>query len=227
MYAGWKNKLFKFSSNFYISKVDKNLFIAIIQPCQRAKKSANSSDKAISAYHFGKISIGVILMKVLILCMGVACLFDLWQYRIPNICILCGLFIRIIVCIKEKPEQLPVLFLQMLIVFCFFYPFYLCRGLGAGDVKLFMLMAAYLTEEKLIAGLLLTFFLAAAVSLVKMLYCPTCRERLLYFLRYVRKLMLTGVADIYEVDKTKTETLIRLALPAFFSVVWVTYGGFL
>ena len=59
MYAGWKNKLFIFSSNFYISKVDKKLFIAIIQPCQRAKRSANSSDKAISAYRFGKISIGV------------------------------------------------------------------------------------------------------------------------------------------------------------------------
>ena len=92
-------------------------------------------------------------------------------------------------------------------------------GMSAAQIK------EKLTEEKLIAGLLLTFFLAAAVSLVKMLYCPTCRERFLYFLRYVRKLMLTGVADTYEVDKTKTETLIRLALPAFFSVVCVTFGG--
>lgn len=166
-------------------------------------------------------------MKILIVFMGIACLYDLWQYRVPNMCILCGLLLRILFCMKEEPQQLPVLFIQMTVVFCFFYPFYLCRGLGAGDVKLFMLMAAYMKEEKLIAGLLLTFLMAAVVSLVKMLYRPACRERLLYFLKYVRKLLLTGVADTYEVDKTKKETLIRLALPAFFSVVCVTFGGVL
>lgn len=158
-------------------------------------------------------------MKVLILCMGIACLYDIWQYRIPNLCIISGLLVKIIFCIKEEPRQLPVILIQMAVVFCFFYPFYLCKGLGAGDIKLFLLMAAYMREEMLIRGLLLTFILAAAVSLIKMCYSPACRARLLYFFGYVRKLLMTGAADSYEVDKTKKETVIRLALPAFISVV--------
>lgn len=163
-------------------------------------------------------------MKLLFLCMGVACLFDLWQYRIPNLCIICGLAGKLLLCIQKEPENLWKILIQIAVVFCFFYPFYLLKGLGAGDIKLFMMMAAYLTQDKLIKSLLLTFMLAAVVSVIKMIANSDCRRRLFYFFGYLRKLLLTGAIDTYEVDKTKKNTVIRLALPAFFSVVWICAG---
>lgn len=113
------------------------------------------------------------------------------------------------------------------VIFLAFYPFYLLKALGAGDIKLFMMMGCYSSYtgvNGLIHYLLVTMIIAAVISAVKMAVYPQSRERLFYLARYVRKAALTGVIDEYQVDKTQKQCVVRLSIPAFLSLVFMCAG---
>jgi hypothetical protein len=50
------------------------------------------------------------------------------------------------------------------------------------------------------------------------------RERLFYLGRYIRKAVITRTMDEYEIDKTNKTTLIRIAVPAFLSLILMYTG---
>ena len=115
--------------------------------------------------------------------------------------------------------------LQMLIVFIVFYPFYLIKGLGAGDVKLFMMLGCYTKGTTLVHCLGIALLLAGVWAAIKMVMFRESRERLIYLGRYCRKLLLTGAVDDYIVEKRNRKSVIRLSIPVLCSVL-LLYGGF-
>ena len=118
---------------------------------------------------------------------------------------------------------------QMLLIFMAFYPFYLLKGIGAGDVKLLMMTAAYIQNMVLFNYIFITMLIAAVISVIKMICFTQSRERLFYMLRYIRKVALTGTIDEYKVDTTNKKSLIRLSVPALFGmlILFFMYGGHL
>lgn len=116
--------------------------------------------------------------------------------------------------------------MSMVIVFLSFYPFYLLGGIGAGDIKLFMMTGCYIRGDALVHYLLVTMLAAAAASILKMLVYAESRERLLYLLRYMKKVALTGVMDEYQIDRTRKKCVIRLSIPAFISLVLMCAGAY-
>ena len=162
---------------------------------------------------------------------GVFCvvIFMDWQYyRIPNACVLTGGAAGLIMASRfyaaagflEAVGMAAVIFLA-------FYPFYLMGALGAGDVKLFMMMGCYgpyMGTGGLIHYLLVTMGIAAAVSLAKMIVYPESRERLFYLMRYLRKAAMTGAVDAYQVDRAQRRCVVRLSIPAFLSLILMCAG---
>ncbi len=159
---------------------------------------------------------------------GVFCvaLFMDWQfYRIPNICIVAGMAAGLILTGVSYPiTELVTLLGTVTVVFLFLYPFYLLGALGAGDIKLFMMTACYVRGEQLMCYLLVLMILAALMSIFKMILYTESRARLFYLGRYVRKVILTGVIDTYQVDKTQRKSMIRLSIPAFISLLLMCAG---
>lgn len=159
---------------------------------------------------------------------GVFCvaLFMDWQfYRIPNICIVAGMAAGLILTGVSYPiTELVTLLGTVTVVFLFLYPFYLLGALGAGDIKLFMMTACYVRGEQLMCYLLVSMILAALMSIFKMILYTESRARLFYLGRYVRKVILTGVIDTYQVDKTQRKSMIRLSIPAFISLLFMCAG---
>lgn len=167
-------------------------------------------------------------MKILI---GVFCIivFMDWRYyRIPNICIATGIAAGLIM------TYLSHSFGGMLqaigvagIIFAVFYPFYRIGALGAGDVKLFIMMGCHgihMGMDGLIHYMLVTMVIAAAVSITKMLAYTESRERLYYLVMYLRKAAITGAMDSYQIDKTQKRCVIRLSIPAFISLLLMCAG---
>ncbi len=159
---------------------------------------------------------------------GVFCvvIFMDWRfYRIPNACIVIGIVAGLILRSVTYPViELIELLGTVVVVFLFLYPFYLLGALGAGDVKLFIMVACYIKGEQLMRYLLVTMLLAAVISILKMVLYEESRARLFYLGKYVRKVVMTGAMDEYQVDKKQRNCIIRLSIPAFISLLLLCTG---
>lgn len=155
----------------------------------------------------------------------VAVYMDLRFYKIPNLCILVGITSGLIMTYMSYSvvEMLGVC-IVMTIIFSAFYPFYLIGGLGAGDIKLLMMTACFIHGERFIKYLLVTFVIAAVISVTKMLFVRESRQRLFYLGQYLKKATLTGNIDHYIVDKKDKRCVIRLSIPAFMSLMIMCLG---
>lgn len=150
---------------------------------------------------------------------------DLRSYKIPNICIVAGIITGLI--ITGMSYSIAGLFEAIAgisIIFIVFYPFYLLRGIGAGDVKLFMMVGCYIRGTELFNYIFVTMAIAAIWSIVKIAVFTESRKRLYYLAGYIKKIIYTGAVDIYEIDKTQKDSVIRLSIPAFLSLMLVFAG---
>ncbi len=164
-------------------------------------------------------------MFILICVLLIAVIVDITSYRIPNMCIVAGIlmgFIRAF-SIGGMGALLKAAGL-MLIVFAIGYPLWLMRGIGAGDIKLLMVIACFLPKDELRVCVVVTILIAGVIAGFKMLLYRESRERLWYLLRYLRKLIWCQAADTYAVNKTDKRCVIRLSVPMLCSVLLLVGG---
>ena len=145
---------------------------------------------------------------------------DMRRYKIPNLCILVGMAAGLIMTfVSDSFMGTAAALVQAAVIFMAFYPFYLLGGLGAGDIKLFMVLGCFLRGERLIRCLFAAMLIAGAASVVKMLIFEESRQRFYYLGRYIRKAALTGTFDEYEADLSQKRSTIRLSVPVLVSMI--------
>lgn len=121
--------------------------------------------------------------------------FDWKEKRIPNRLIVIGLApVMWTLGNKRDWQEIFCSVLFMLLVWLLCWPFYLLRGLGAGDIKLFILLMGVCGFQKFLFIALLAFIFACVFSLVKMAFAG---DILSFFpCRFpIVKLGLPGVCD--------------------------------
>ncbi|MDE6911720.1 MAG: A24 family peptidase [Lachnospiraceae bacterium] len=166
-------------------------------------------------------------MGILIGVFSVAIFTDWRFYRIPNVCVGAGALAGLIMTfVSDSVLGLAAAAASMVIIFLAFYPFYLLGGVGAGDIKLFMMVGCYMRGGALVHYLLVTMLMAAVCSILKMLAYKESRERLFYLMRYIKKAVLTGAMDEYQIDRTQKKCVIRLSIPAFVSLILMCAGAY-
>lgn len=155
---------------------------------------------------------------------------DLKTDRIPNGFILLGLACGMtggILCGRELWNILA----PMSLAFLLLYPLYMIGALGAGDVKLFILIGSFQRTQELMAILAGAFVIGAGFSLAKLAVERNGRERLRYFVSYLQDVCQTGHWKIYGEESrqnyhTYCKNKIHFAVPILFSVVCRTGGLF-
>lgn len=164
-------------------------------------------------------------MIILICVLMIAAFVDILCYRIPNVWIVFGMSIGLVQTVAEGNWLLlGYTLIQLILIFIVFYPFYLMKGLGAGDVKLFLMLGCYMRGDSYLYCLLVAMVIAGGWAMFKMLWQKESRERICYFGRYCKKVILTGVFDEYEINKRNQKGVIRLAPPVLCSVL-LWFGG--
>ena len=167
-------------------------------------------------------------MGILIGVFCVAIFMDWCHYRIPNACIIVGMTAGLIMTyMSYSLNGLLEAIGAAVVIFLAFYPFYLLGALGAGDIKLFMMVGCYhchMGTDGLVHYMLVTMAIAAVISAVKMAVYAESRERLFYLMRYLRKVAVTGTFDTYQTDKTQKRCVVRLSIPAFMGLVLMCAG---
>lgn len=164
-------------------------------------------------------------MELLIGILIVAAFMDMRHYKIPNWCIAPGMAAGLFLSWQQGAEALLVVLIQTVLIFAVFYPFYLMGGIGAGDVKLFMLLGCYLEQHKLMVCIGIAMMLAGAASLVRIICSKECRQHVKEVLCYVYKILRTGAMTDDMPLKSRAST-IRLAVPVLCSTL-LCMGGVL
>lgn len=162
----------------------------------------------------------IIQTFVLLFVLGAGSYFDIREHRIPNWWILAGMVSGILLTFLEFGEAVGVLlFLRVFLTFlgrmaavtALFFILFLCRMVGAGDIKLAALICGCQGLSKGAVSVGLGFLIGALWSLVKMRKDRSFLRRISYFLAYFKHTIHTGRITAYYVpDRDGTDNVIPL-----------------
>lgn len=155
-------------------------------------------------------------------------LADLRTDRIPNGFILLGAVTGILGGWLCHIDPLQSVF-SMLLAFLLMYPLFKIGALGAGDVKVLMMIGSFMGTGEFLTVLVSTFVIGAVFSLIKLLMEHNGRERICYFLSYVSEVARTGHWKIYgehmiQDYESYRRNKIHFTVPILFGVV-LKLGG--
>ena len=155
-------------------------------------------------------------------------LADLKTDRIPNGFVLLGIVIGVLGSLWHGSDIRHVV-VAMLLAFLLLYPLFKIGAMGAGDIKVFIMIGSFVEVKELIVIIVMSFVIGAACSLVKLLAESNGRERLYYFLLYLSDVARTRQWKIYgehtvQDYKQYRRNKIHFTVPILFSVV-LQIGG--
>lgn len=112
----------------------------------------------------------------------------------------------------------------ILLSFCLLFPVYRIGGIGAGDVKLFIMVGSFVSADFLLHVIIFSFLLGAVFSIGKIISEDNFRERLGYFFSYLTEVFCTRQwkfygEDIIEDSRKYRSNKIHFALPICISVM--------
>lgn len=134
------------------------------------------------------------MLAVLCFLLTAACGFDYCRKRIPNWLVLVLLIHGCVLRFSQEGMQGILGYMaNMAILTVLLYPLFKIKTLGAGDVKLFGVVAGYLPFKKIFLFLFLSLLIAAVFSMIKLVFQRNFRERLRVFAGYVQTVIWGGV----------------------------------
>ena len=166
--------------------------------------------------------------SLLLLLLLLATFTDLKTDRIPNGFVVLGIVIGVLgnLGLDSDIRQMAV---SMLLSFLLLYHLFNIGVLGAGDVKVFMMIGSFVKVKELLMIKVLSFVIGALCSVLKLLSEHNGRERMYYFLTYISEVVRTRQWKIYgehtvQDYKQYCKNKIHFTIPVLFSVA-LRIGG--
>ncbi|MGL5260001.1 MAG: prepilin peptidase [Lachnospiraceae bacterium] len=146
----------------------------------------------------------------------------LWDYhcgKIPNKLILLGITIGYYSFFMFLYQQsllfiLSHIFFAIIVPFLLLYPLFIIGALGAADIKIFFVMALFLTLDDFWYCMIVSFYIGAIFSLIKMISCKILKKQIYSFLIYFYQLLRTNQVKPYQGQIT-----IPFTIPIFLSYI--------
>lgn len=165
--------------------------------------------------------------------LGAGAYYDVREHRIPNWWFFTGAAANILLLVLNDREPLGAgVFLQaflsvvlpMAAVILAFFVLFLCRMIGAGDIKMAALICGCLGLKTGMAAVFSGFLLGALWSLLKLLATGSFTKRISYFLAYIRRLIQTKELTYYYVpSRDGYDGVIPLGLCLFLGTLFVIH----
>ena len=106
------------------------------------------------------------IKSILLLFLLGAAITDLWKDKIYNFLVIPCLLVGITAAALGGTQSVLNSLLTIAVAFLVLLPVYFFKGIAAGDVKLFMSVASYLSMQELYSCILSTFLIAGAISVL-------------------------------------------------------------
>lgn len=159
---------------------------------------------------------------------------DLSETRIPNLFILLGLISGIFYRVVWSGERNYLhIIVGILIPFFIFFPLFVIRAMGAGDIKLLMITGTFFTVGENFKCMVIAILLGGAIAFVKILFHKNIGERFRHMWTYIRTVYRYAVAgNSYNVpymdsknEKDVKAAGIKFSLPILLGAIVVMGGG--
>lgn len=163
---------------------------------------------------------------ILLLCL--AALTDLKTDRIPNGLIVIGIIAGVSGSLWYRFDLLQLV-VSMSLAFVLMYPLFKIGALGAGDVKIFIMIGSFMEAKEFVVILASAFVIGAIFSFIKLLVEHNGRERFCYFLSYISEVAQTRQWKVYgeymrEDYQQYCRNKIHFTVPVLFGVI-LRMGG--
>lgn len=147
---------------------------------------------------------------LIIVCM----FFDIKKHKIPNVCIVlliiqAAAVMAIESCITAGVEKIGT----MVLLLAAFYPLFCLRMIGAGDVKLFAVLALHMPAAKVIYFVFFSCAFGGAAALLKMMFKKSIRRRFIYLKNYIKDSIKQGNFQAYYEKQQGFQDMIPMAVP--------------
>ena len=118
---------------------------------------------------------------------------------------------------------------SMFISFVLLYPIYKINGLGAGDVKLFLVIGSFVPAMELVHIILVSFIIGAVFSIGRLISEADFIERMQYLFSYLFDVLHTRQWRLYgdnlkDAHQNYKDNKIHFALPVCISVMLFVGG---
>lgn len=162
---------------------------------------------------------------MLLFILGAGAYYDIREQRIPNRWVVLGIVSGILLGIVQSGQLwgaeafwvVPLrFFLRVFITTAVFFPLFLCRMIGAGDIKLAALIYGYLGFKAGALSVGSGFLIGALWSLFKIMRKGSFLMRFSHLLAYIRQVIHTGkVMPYYIPARDGQEGVIPLGVCLF------------
>ncbi|MEY8356535.1 prepilin peptidase [Lachnospiraceae bacterium 54-53] len=170
----------------------------------------------------------------MLLILGAGAYYDVREHRIPNWWVMLGIITGILTGILESEgfgggavfwEVSFRFFLRFAVVTALFFIFFVCRMIGAGDIKLAALICGYLGLSNGALAVGSGFLIGAFWSLFKMIVKGSFTERFSCLLAYIRRVLHTGKLTAYYIPaRDGNDAVIPLGICLFLgTAVYIMY----
>ena len=149
-----------------------------------------------------------------------ASITDLRKSKIPNYITLTGIGIGFIYLLFYSPDNLIKHMAVCLIILIITIPMFVIKAMGAGDIKLMIMISLFLDFKDLLLSLLTGLGAAVVYSVIRLLMDKEIKKRIRYLSDYIFSLAMGGDVDGYikEEDKKNSKNYnIHLS-------IWITLG---
>lgn len=123
--------------------------------------------------------------------MLLAVINDLYDYKVRNeitiTFIIIGMLYNLIL---NGPLNLYPSLLGLIIPFIILFPLYISRMLGAGDIKLFCALGAFMGFKLVLISIAYSFIVGAFIAIILMLRRKNLLQRFKYFYIYIKSCLL-------------------------------------
>ncbi len=149
-------------------------------------------------------------------------IFDIKWEKVPNAWNLCGLLILFLVQGFEWKWLVGGI-----TPFAVLFVLFLCKMIGTGDIKVFMVLGYAMGFEWIIQCMICSFLVGACTSLFILFYRCNVYQRLAYFFTYLKTVFQTGTFPPYLATGEHPENT-HFTIFIFCSVLLlITQGGYL
>ena len=138
---------------------------------------------------------------------------DIRSFQISNRLIVSGILIGCFFQIQELGVKgVGVFLINVSVPVILFYPLFLMRALGAGDIKLFSMIGGIWGLQVLCTTIAVSFLVAAVMSFGKILYHKNLILRLRVFRGYMRQLLISGRLLRYPQESQGEQHIIHFSI---------------
>ncbi len=173
---------------------------------------------------------GGIGIVVLLVVLTIAALTDIFYEKVPNAVIVGGIVLGIayrLLIGEFAPVEMLCGFICPILLF---WPLFLLRAMGAGDIKLMSVMGLFLGWRAMLCAVGAAIVFAACMSLYKGLKEGILKKRFGYFVQYFRNLFLycrmgRGELPVYRTGNEVPGVKIHFAVALLAGGIIVSGGG--